>query len=277
MKYTAIAFLLVLITACSKDDTPKDYRAENDAEIQAYIAENNLTVEKSNSGLYYSIDNPGTGDNPTITDRVKVIYKGYYTDGTVFDESTEGASFILQNVILGWVEGIPFFKEGGSGKLLIPSHLAYGSRDVRGIPAGSVLIFDVELVYVNYVTENEAQIQNYIAENNLTAQKSESGLYYTIDEPGTGSQPTQNNNVTVAYKGYLLNGNVFDESDPMGVAFGLQQVIPGWTEGITYFKEGGSGVLLIPARLGYGNNGIPRAGIPGGAVLIFDINLISVN
>lgn len=277
MKYTAIAFLFVLITACSKDDTPKDFRAENDAEIQAYIAENNLTVEKSDSGLYYSIDNPGTGISPTLTDRVKVIYKGYYTDGTVFDESTEGASFILQNVILGWVEGIPLFKEGGSGKLLIPAHLAYGSRNVRGIPGGSVLIFDVELVYVNYDTENEQEIQNYITENDLDAQKSESGLYYIINEPGTGQQPTESSNVTVAYKGYLLNGNVFDESNDMGATLGLQQVIPGWTEGITYFKEGGSGVLLIPARLGYGNNGIPRAGIPPGAVLIFDINLISVN
>lgn len=276
MKLPLIAFLFVLIASCSKEDPPKDFRAENDAEIQAFIADNNLNVEKSNSGLYYTIDNPGVGANPINTDRVKVIYKGYYTDGTVFDESTEGASFILQNVIAGWLEGMTYFKEGGSGKLLIPAHLAYGSRDFNGIPAGSVLIFDVELLYVNYDTENEEQIQAYILENDIVAQKSDSGLYYVIDEPlGTGEQPTENDNVTVAYKGYFLNGTVFDESNFSGVTFGLQQVITGWTEGITYFNEGGTGVLLLPSRLAYGNRG--TNGIPPGAVLIFDINLISIN
>lgn len=66
------------------------------------------------------------------------------------------------------------------------------------------------------------------------------------------------------------------ESDAEGVSFGLSQVIAGWTEGIAYFKEGGSGMLLIPSHLGYGslNN---SNGIPGGAVLIFDIELISVD
>ena len=92
---------------------------------------------------------------------------------------------------------------------------------------------------------------------------------------GNGNQPTTTDNVTVAYKGYYTNNTVFDESDTDGISFNLQQVIPGWTEGITYFSEGGSGMLLIPAHLGYGNN--DYYGIPGGSVLIFDINLISIN
>jgi len=128
---------------------------------------------------------------------------------------------------------------------------------------------------VDYDAKNDEEIVTYVAANNLDAQKSSSGLYYVIDEPGTGEQPTVNSNVTVAYKGYFLNGNVFDQSDANGISFGLQQVIKGWTEGITYFKEGGSGMLLIPSRLGYGSQG--RSGIPGGSVLLFDINLISVN
>ncbi|KJD35778.1 peptidylprolyl isomerase [Tamlana sedimentorum] len=128
---------------------------------------------------------------------------------------------------------------------------------------------------VDYRTQNDEDIQNYIAENSLNAVKTDSGLYYVINEQGSGEQPTYTSNVTVAYKGYFLNGSVFDESSESGVSFNLQQVIAGWTEGITYFKEGGSGILLIPAHLGYGNSSY--AGIPGGSVLIFDINLISVN
>lgn len=127
----------------------------------------------------------------------------------------------------------------------------------------------------DYVTQNDQDIQAYIAENNLNAQKSSTGLYYVINEEGTGEHPTFTDNVTVAYKGYFLNGSVFDQSDAEGISFNLQQVIGGWTEGITYFKEGGSGILLIPAHLGYGNSNYN--GIPGGSVLIFEINLITID
>lgn len=122
---------------------------------------------------------------------------------------------------------------------------------------------------------NEIQITDYIKTNKLEATKCESGLYYTVDEAGEGAKPTSASTVQVAYKGYYLNGEVFDESSERGISFPLKGVIRGWTEGITYFKEGGSGILLIPSSLGYGNKG--RSSIPGGAVLIFDIALISVN
>ncbi|MBP7317129.1 MAG: FKBP-type peptidyl-prolyl cis-trans isomerase, partial [Flavobacterium sp.] len=94
---------------------------------------------------------------------------------------------------------------------------------------------------VDYTVQNEKEIVDYIAKNNLNAQKSNSGLYYVINEAGTGVQPTAASNVTVAYKGSFTNGNVFDQSDASGVSFGLNQVIKGWTEGIPYFKEGGNG------------------------------------
>jgi FKBP-type peptidyl-prolyl cis-trans isomerase FkpA len=128
---------------------------------------------------------------------------------------------------------------------------------------------------IDYVAKNEKEITEYIAKNNLNAQKSDSGLYYVINEAGTGTQPTASSNVTVAYKGYYTNGSVFDESSSAGISFGLNQVIKGWTEGIPYFKVGGSGILLVPAHLGYGSS--DRNGIPGGSVLIFDVKLIKVN
>ena len=146
------------------------------------------------------------------------------------------------------------------------------------------LIFSLSLLFffsctddkeTDYAALNEQQISDYITQNNLIAQRSSSGLYYVIDELGTGDRPTSTSNVTVAYKGYFLNGDVFDQSNAQGVSFNLQQVIIGWTEGITYFKEGGSGMLLIPAHLAYGN--VDRQGIPAGSVLLFDIELISVN
>lgn len=128
---------------------------------------------------------------------------------------------------------------------------------------------------IDYTAQNEKEIVDYIAAKNLTATKTGTGLYYVVTEQGIGAQPTANSNVTVAYKGYYTNGNVFDQSKPEGISFGLQQVIKGWTEGIPFFKEGGSGILLIPAHLGYGS--FDYKGIPGGSILIFDIKVIKVN
>lgn len=127
----------------------------------------------------------------------------------------------------------------------------------------------------DFTVENEQEIKAYIEQNDLDAIESTTGLFYVINEPGTGAQPTASSSVTVAYKGFYSNGAIFDQSDAAGISFNLNQVIAGWTEGIAYFKEGGNGILLIPSHLGYGSN--DSYGIPGGSVLIFDIDLISVN
>lgn len=127
---------------------------------------------------------------------------------------------------------------------------------------------------INYDAKNEADIIAYLTKNNLTAKKSNSGLYYIITKEGSGNNPTSTSDVTVAYKGYYIDGKIFDQNSS-GIKFNLQRVIKGWTEGITYFKEGGEGVLLIPSKLGYGSKN--HSGIPGGSVLIFDIKLIKVH
>jgi FKBP-type peptidyl-prolyl cis-trans isomerase FkpA len=124
-------------------------------------------------------------------------------------------------------------------------------------------------------TDNETEIVKYITDNHLKAKRTDSGLYYVIEEEGTGKQPDGSSEVTVAYKGYFTNKTVFDQSDAKGISFPLQNVIPGWTEGIQLFKEGGKGILLIPSNLGYGPDGMGP--IPGGSALIFDINLLKVN
>ena len=127
----------------------------------------------------------------------------------------------------------------------------------------------------SFEPETEQDIIQYIEDNNLNATRSNSGLYYVINKEGSGTRPTSASNVTVDYKGYFLDGVVFDESNSNGISFRLNEVIQGWTEGITYFKEGGNGILLVPYNLGYGESG--RGSIPGGSVLIFDIRLLSVN
>ena len=100
--------------------------------------------------MYYVISSTGNGEFPNINSFVTVAYKGTLTNGTIFDQSSSsGATFPLSNVIQGWQEGIPLFSEGGSGLLLIPSALGYGSQAVGSIPENSVLIFEVTLLNVD--------------------------------------------------------------------------------------------------------------------------------
>ena len=136
-----------IILACKKEETPQSEIDENI--IKTYISDNNLDAESSESGLHYVIEEKGTGIMPNISSTVTVAYKGYLTDGNVFDESTaDGLKIPLANVIKGWQEGIPLFKEGGRGQLLIPSALGYGSQGSGEIPKNAVIIFDVHLIKV---------------------------------------------------------------------------------------------------------------------------------
>ena len=280
MKSYLYLFLSIFIfTSCSTNEEEIiDYDTLNEIEIQDYISENNLTSQKTDSGLYYIINDEGIGTSPTENSIVNIEYKGSFLDGTIVDES-ESTTLALNQIITGLKEGVQLFKEGGNGILIIPSKLAFGNsgNSTGTIPAGAVLVFEITLtaVYADYEAENEATILKYIEDNNLNATRTDSGLYYVVNNEGTGTQPTSTSNVTVAYKGYFLNGTVFDESDSDGISFGLNQVIAGWTEGIQLFKEGGDGILLIPYTLGYGVNG--SGTIPGVSVLIFDVKLNSVN
>lgn len=140
--------VLVVITACKKKKTV-DQAALDQETITNYINDNQLDAKATGSGLYYVITTQGSGPQPTASSSVKVNYKGYLTNGSVFDESKSGGYFTsLQQVIKGWQEGIPYFKKGGKGVLLIPSALGYGSQGAGSIPPNSVLIFDIELLEV---------------------------------------------------------------------------------------------------------------------------------
>ncbi len=109
-------------------------------------------ITVTDSGLMYASYTKGNGDSPKPTDRVKVHYTGWLTDGTKFDSSVDRgqpATFPLNGVIKGWTEGLGLMKVGGKCRLIIPPDLAYGERGRPSIPGGSTLVFDVELLAIN--------------------------------------------------------------------------------------------------------------------------------
>ncbi|HQM78725.1 MAG TPA: FKBP-type peptidyl-prolyl cis-trans isomerase [Bacteroidales bacterium] len=112
---------------------------------------NNPGVYQTPSGLQYKVIKMGEGPKPTNTDKVKVHYEGKLINGKVFDSSYERGEpieFELNQVIPGWAEGLTLMPVGSIFELYIPSDLAYGDRPIGEIPAGSTLIFKVELLEI---------------------------------------------------------------------------------------------------------------------------------
>ncbi|QEC54084.1 peptidylprolyl isomerase [Anseongella ginsenosidimutans] len=119
--------------------------------INQYIEEHDLEVKKTPAGIQYHISNETDGPRPTSGDTVVVHYTGTLLDGTKFDSSYdrgEPISFALVKgaVIDGWYEGIPLFRKGEKGILIIPSAYGYGEFGSGPIPSNSPLVFEVELV-----------------------------------------------------------------------------------------------------------------------------------
>ena len=104
-----------------------------------------------------------------------------------------------------------------------------------------------------------------------------SGLQYKVIRDGEGNPPGPHSWVKCNYEGRLIDGKVFDSSYERGLPakFGLDQVIPGWTEGLQLMKAGSKYEFYIPANLAYGEVGVPGA-IPGNSTLIFTVELLEV-
>jgi FKBP-type peptidyl-prolyl cis-trans isomerase FkpA len=164
MKKIALFLILTvsLLTACSKKEecgyaqSTTVAPASEVTAVEQYLASKNITdATKHPNGFYYKITAPGTGSTPGMCSQIGILYKGQLTNGTIFDQTTNGQMrvFTLGELIAGWKLGIPLIKPGGGKiQLYLPPSLAYGSSDIKDqqgtvvIPANSVLIFEVELV-----------------------------------------------------------------------------------------------------------------------------------
>ena len=105
-----------------------------------------------------------------------------------------------------------------------------------------------------------------------------SGLQYKVLTPGSGDSPKATDEVTVNYRGTLLDGTEFDSSYKRGqpASFPLNRVIPGWSEGLQLMKPGAKYQLFVPPQLGYDLRSPPGSPIPPGAMLIFEVELIGI-
>jgi FKBP-type peptidyl-prolyl cis-trans isomerase FkpA len=204
-------------------------------------------------------------------------------------------------------EGMLLMAEGDSAMFRIPSDTVFkGMPMPSNIKSGTYYTFTIKLLDI--LDEKEIQketekmrveeekvraeqfkaflaqrakdsvvIADYAKANKIAPKKTPAGVYYIIDNPGKGDLPKPGDILSVAYKGMLLNGSVFDQSpagQPFVFTIGQGQVIPAWDDALTFFRKGGKGKIIAPSTMAYGPQDSGK--IPANSVLVFEVEVVDI-
>ncbi len=263
MRILSTIALCILAVAAASAQTPS-LPPPTPADVAAPPADATTTA----SGLATKVVKPGTGANhPAKDDAVTIDYTLWTPDGKMLDSSVERGkpvTLLVKRMLPGMSEGVQQMVTGETRMMWIPQSLAYKGQ--QGKPIGT-LVFQVTLHDIP--TRAPADVKTPPAD----AQRTKSGLVYQVLTPGEGKRhPKSVDEVTVHYTGWTTNGKMFDSSVMRGQpsSFRLNQVIPGWTEGVQLMVEGEKTRFWIPENLAY------RGKQPPFGMLVFDIELIRI-
>jgi peptidylprolyl isomerase len=224
---------------------------------------------KTKSGLSMLVLKPGTGKKrPKATDVVRATFTGWVANRRAFG-GAEPALLTLSQQPPGWSEALQLMVEGEKRRLWMSPALAFGNA-----PGGPTegLVLDMELNAIPEAPKAPADVKRPPKD----ATKLPSGVSYKILQKGTGSEhPTASSRVTMHYTGWTKAGKMFDSSVLRGapLTIGLNQVIPGWTQGVPMMVVGDKMRLWIPAALAYGEK--PARPTDPAGDLVFDLELLS--
>lgn len=265
---------------------------------------NNTTFQKTKDGIEYLIVKDEKGTPAKIGDIIQYHMKVKIGDSLMFDSrvmnNNQPVEMPLEvspqaNKATDPTEVIEMLSAGDSAVIRV--ELDTLARKVYSFAKPTdKLEFQISMVNVlskeqfeaeqtkksaSQIAEDDKLITEYLKTNNITAQKTESGIYYTVTKPGSGNNATNGQTVKVMYTGKLLNGTVFDSNidpkfqhpEPLEFPLGKGNVIRGWDEGIALLNKGAKATLFIPSTLAYGQQS-PNPNIPNNSVLVFDVELL---
>lgn len=191
---------------------------------------------------------------------------------TIFGKVVEGQNIVNSSKTGDDIFSVEIIRKGEKAKKYVANQAEFDK--LKDATTGNLLKSKAD-AKVNA----EKEFETYVKTNFPTALKTSSGLWYVIEQAGTGERAVAGKNVKVHYAGKLTDGTEFDNSykrnEPIGFQLGSQQVIAGWDEGIALMSVGAKYKLIIPHYLGYGEQGAGGV-IPPFATLIFDTELVEV-
>ena len=259
--------------------------------------------KKTESGLYYKYLVENEGPTAQMGEVVQIDLAYYLNDSLMYttkDFSEPVYDLVREPSFAGDLyEGFTLMHKGDSMSMIMPADSVFlkmfHSRILPDfVDSLSVIRWEVKVVDImteeevnarmqaavdEKFAESDSALREYLANNGIDTEPTESGLIYVCTQAGKGPKPEAGKNVKVHYTGMLLDGTKFDSSidrgEPIEFPLGMGNVIPGWDEGIALMSKGEKGILYIPAKLGYGER---QAGpIPAFSNLIFEVELVDFN
>lgn len=288
-KFTKLGLFTLLLATVIFSSCKKDYESiesTDDAAIQSYLKQNNLSFTKDpTKGYYYKINQQGTGSAVANQDSVYYTYTFKTLSGQVLQQTSDlmilgtylgyTDQFRINSTSVNYIfapvrEVLTKLNRGGNATLIMPSHLAFGKNGISALNIGSNENILVDLVMYPQSKRHEIdelEINKFIANNNLTMIKDPSRARYSISTPGTGTVAINVNSTLVAnYTLRTLDGVVVQSNTDGSFTGVLGDLVKGWQLILPgKLTAGGKMRLILPSDLGYGSS-----------PLDFDIEIVSV-
>jgi len=305
----AISAALVLMSGCEEETSEVDVAEQEQRFFDIYLAAYYPDAEPQSSGLYYLEHSEGLGRMPGLEDWLLVNYVAYTIpdneiydtyienvakDNRLYDAETMYGPYKMYNGVNveGLNEGLRKMAEGGKATLLFTSDLGYGAANSGKVGAYTSLKYEIELLEVigdvdNFDAYEQRKINTYLDTvaqyDTVYDAETEKVISYMVDIATDGALVGLDSTMSVAYKGYLLDGRVFDErtaEDPFVFKPSSVEWSARWDLVLPRLHEGEKVRMIFPYQLAYGevgeytNNG--KLKIPPFETLIFDLEIISV-
>ena len=288
-KYGWIVTVSVLLggflSACDdlSNQIGSDKKVQNDAEIRAYLAENNIDALSTIEGLYYKVVKKGSGRKAELNDEIKVSYIARRLDGVVVNSSeinsnTPARAIYSQSQLpyfsdegMALLFGTPLLTEGDSAIVLLPSHLGQGAAGTLLFPAFSPLRIDLKVLSI----KSEKDYMDAFAreQNVVVTETAENGLRFgKVLTRSDSVQVKSGDKIQIKNTGRRMDNSIFD-SGTIAVTLGTTKVVQGFSEGLLKMRVGEKAHLLFPSKLGYGATG--TSGIAPYSPLFFEAEIVS--
>jgi FKBP-type peptidyl-prolyl cis-trans isomerase len=291
--YLFLLLSLGLLSGCAFNEINQQNQ-QSETEIQKYIKDRNLTMQKTADGMYYAIDSKAsTKKSANISDLVKFHYKMSLLDGTIID-STNRVLNQFKSEVWGakasvFTLALSNMKEGESGIFILPASLAFGGSSFGNVPAYSTIRVDITIIAVR--TETEQIDDMKVLYNMQNAELTTSGmLFKKLVEKPSAAQVLVGQSVVVSYVGKL--GYSVAQQDAAGkwsysptfgsgtigsatstYFAGSGSLIAGFEEAVMKLRIGEKASIILPYKLAYGTAG--NSAIPGYSPLYFEVEIIS--